>query len=69
MFFVSYDTVAKMFDDIKYRGRIDFREIDSLSDKLSDMIVEIHEAVRVDQVRRGIILDGQDAIVEFREGK
>jgi hypothetical protein len=58
---VPYVEVARLADDIEHRGRIEFREINSLSDQMQNLIADVHAAVREDQVRRGIINAGEDS--------
>lgn len=60
---VSYETVKRMADSIEQRGRIEFNEIDTVSPGLDHLIVDVHAAVIIDQINRGIIKQGEPSKV------
>lgn len=60
---LPYAVVRKMADDVEQRGRMDFQEINGSSFALDRLIEDVVMAVNADQVRRGIIKDGEQSIV------
>ena len=60
---MSYAGVVFLADAIEHEGKIVFPEISELSGQMMCLIEEVHAAVMVDQVRRGIIRDGESSKV------
>jgi hypothetical protein len=58
---VSYAEAARLADLIEHEGRITYHEINERSEALDQLIMAVHAEVAADQVRRGIIKDGEDS--------
>jgi hypothetical protein len=60
---VSYAEVARLADLIEHEGHIVYNELNDLSEPIAKLIQSVHEAVIAEQVRRGIINDGEASMV------
>jgi hypothetical protein len=58
---VPYAEVARLADLIEHEGRIVYQEITELSGQMGNLIMAVHATVAEDQVRRGVIKDGEDS--------